>query len=76
MTKTADYSNSSWAVVCGWEAIKHMNETCAGTFEPTLKEAASADMYPNYTFSTAPKDSEVRFNKGRRIICRVVAPQP
>merc|ERR1711988_1249014 len=56
---TKDYSGSSWAVVCGWEAVKHMNETCEGSFVPDISEARAADAGANYSYSTAPDDQEV-----------------
>lgn len=53
------YKDASWAVVCGWEAILHMNETCARTFEPRLEGAKSADAGDRHTKKTALKSQEV-----------------
>lgn len=27
-TKTSHYTNSSWAVYCGWQAVANMNTSC------------------------------------------------
>ena len=58
VTKTSEYVNASWAVVCGWEAIADMQNTCAGTFSPVMP-TGSQNVDPEYIYSTAPKDATV-----------------
>merc|ERR1711998_432289 len=37
----SNYENASWAVVCGWEAVKNLPSLCNGSFTPDLDSTAA-----------------------------------
>lgn len=44
---SSNYPNSSWAVVCGWEAVRSMPAYCNGTFTASMP-AGSNNFEPSY----------------------------